>query len=356
MSTMIALEVDEGLRVAIIVVAIIGILLICIWRFILYTGWQYVRNEKSATPHGPVNVGLVNRRSGEQKYVKVGFSWVLLFFSGLLGIPLFLRCLYVWGAIFLVLCILYVFTPQMLPDTVHAVGAYLLLSWAFLTLQIWVGMKGNEMTAKNLLENGWSFSNPNAQETRFAMTKWNLSQSWASENTPSAVSLPKSHISMRLASSAKTDSVSQSRPVEQQLSTESIPRIREAKFDIYLRLCRAAGILAVSRPDSEEYEIAHRDLITICAGEFQFVASPEVSAALTEFLGHLQARNADHLGALKSEAQKLALACWRDTGAEFHLTSEEQQKMSEELSRGFGELPNTATPVASTGADVKMSI
>jgi len=72
-------------------------------------------------------------------------------------------------------CRLYIFGPQALPDTAHPGGTYLLLCLIFLALQIWVAVKGNEMTAKNLLEYGWSFSNPNSQETRFPITKWNLS-------------------------------------------------------------------------------------------------------------------------------------------------------------------------------------
>jgi hypothetical protein len=109
---------------------------------------------------------------------------------------------------------------------------------------------------------------------------------------------------------------------------ESHQRFWETKFDIYLRVCKAAGILAALRSDSDAYAIAENDLISIYSGEFQFIASPEVSAALTAFVDHLQAGSADHLGALKSEAQKLALVCRQDTGAEFHLTSEEQQKLS----------------------------
>jgi hypothetical protein len=193
------------------------------------------KQDEESGMRGPVNVDLVNQRSGEHKNVKVGFSWVLFFFSGILGIPLFLRRLHVWGAVFLVLWILYIFGPQILPDTAH---------------------------------------------------------------------------------SARSSA-----------TAESHQRFWETKFDIYLRVCKAAGILAVLRSDSDAYAIAEKDLISIYSGEFQFIASPEVSAALTAFVDHLQARSADHLGVLKSEAQKLALVCRRDTGAEFHLTSEEQQKL-----------------------------
>ena len=48
-------------------------------------------------------ITLVNHRTDELKNIKVGFSWVLFLFSIMLDIPLFLRRLHVWGAIFLVL-------------------------------------------------------------------------------------------------------------------------------------------------------------------------------------------------------------------------------------------------------------
>ena len=81
---------------------------------------------------GRVSVGLVNQRSGEHKYIKVGFSWVLSFFSGLLGIPLFPRRLHVWGAVFFALWVLYIFGPLMLPNSAHYAGVYLLLCLVFL--------------------------------------------------------------------------------------------------------------------------------------------------------------------------------------------------------------------------------
>jgi hypothetical protein len=69
-------------------------------------------------------------------------------------------------------------------------------------------------------------------------------------------------------------------------------------------------------PGSDEYAIAYRDLITIRTGEFQLVASRDVSSALNTFVDQLQTGNSDQIGTLKSAAQKLALACRQDTGAE----------------------------------------
>lgn len=48
-----------------------------------------------------MKVGMRNPKTGEIKQVKVGWSWTLFFFSGMFGIPLFLRGLHMWGAVFL---------------------------------------------------------------------------------------------------------------------------------------------------------------------------------------------------------------------------------------------------------------
>jgi hypothetical protein len=63
-----------------------------------------------------MSILLRNRSSGETKEVKIGFSWILFLFAGCLGVPLFLRRLYVWGGVFLALWIVYAVVPAMLPQ------------------------------------------------------------------------------------------------------------------------------------------------------------------------------------------------------------------------------------------------
>jgi hypothetical protein len=120
-----------------------------------------------------MSILLRNRSSGETKEVKIGFSWILFLFAGCLGVPLFLRRLYVWGGVFLALWIVYAVVPAMLPQE-DALGIVLFLNLVFFGLQIWLGIKGNEMTAKNLLENGWEFTGSESDAVRFARLKWGL--------------------------------------------------------------------------------------------------------------------------------------------------------------------------------------
>ena len=161
-----------------------------------------------------MHVTLVNQRTGELKNIKVGFSWTLFLFSGLFGLPLFLRRLYVWGAVFLALWLLYIFGPRLLAaqstelGMATAIDLWLLVNIIFLGLSIWVGIKGNEMTAKNLLENGWRFAEPNSQMTRFAIAKWGLSDQWISKNRELQVAPPISETNAEKIPSVLTEPIS----------------------------------------------------------------------------------------------------------------------------------------------------
>lgn len=44
----------------------------------------------------------------------------------------------------------------------------------FLGLEIFLGIKGNEMTAKNYLENDWTFVDPNSEITNMAKMRWGI--------------------------------------------------------------------------------------------------------------------------------------------------------------------------------------
>ncbi len=128
-----------------------------------------------------MNVTLKNPRTSEIKQIKIGWSWVLFFFAGLWGIPLFLRRLYVWGGIFLFLGIVgmcqswiaYLVAEDEATTAVMGIGT-LGFSLAYVGLNIFIAAKGNELTAKNYLECGWVFAMPNSMETVEAMRRWNI--------------------------------------------------------------------------------------------------------------------------------------------------------------------------------------
>jgi hypothetical protein len=119
-----------------------------------------------------MRVALKNPRTGEVKEVKVGWSWTLFLFAGVFGLPLFLRKLYIWGFVFLVLWVVNLLGPY--AAGADGIGISVLMFFVFLVLQIWLGIKGNEMTAKNYLEQGWDFADPRSEAVRFARGKWGI--------------------------------------------------------------------------------------------------------------------------------------------------------------------------------------
>ena len=119
-----------------------------------------------------MKISFKNPKSGELKDVKVGWSWTLCLFSGLFGLPLFLRKLNTWGFVLLALWIVNFILPAIAGD--DAAGLQFGMFAIFLGLEIWLGVKGNEITAKNYLEMGWVFADPLSENTRFAQGKWGI--------------------------------------------------------------------------------------------------------------------------------------------------------------------------------------
>lgn len=109
---------------------------------------------------------------GELKEVKVGFSWTLLFLSPIFGIPLFMRGLSQWGQAMFVLAAIQL--PELFIDTekwhnIALIGTVLAIGCA-----IYLGFKGNEITAKHLLDNGWDFAEDDNHATQLAKMRWSV--------------------------------------------------------------------------------------------------------------------------------------------------------------------------------------
>ena len=51
---------------------------------------------------------------------------------------------------------------------------YVLVGGVMLGLQIYFGIKGNELSGKNMLENGWQFADPDDHMTTLAKEKWRI--------------------------------------------------------------------------------------------------------------------------------------------------------------------------------------
>jgi uncharacterized membrane protein len=105
-----------------------------------------------------------NPKTNELRRVKLGFSWTIFLWAGVLGIPLFMRKLTGWGVLMAILGILS--TALLLVMPFIAVGAFF--------LQLYLAFKGNKLTAINLLEQGWEFYEPTSEFTKMAKQQWQL--------------------------------------------------------------------------------------------------------------------------------------------------------------------------------------
>jgi hypothetical protein len=120
-----------------------------------------------------MNLSMKNPKTGEIKPVQIGWSWTLFLYSGFFGLPLFLRGLNLWGGVFFVLSTISLVGPALVGDDV-ATGIAANMSVILFVLGIWVGIKGNEMTAKNYLDMGWVFLDPHSEATKVGKGKWGI--------------------------------------------------------------------------------------------------------------------------------------------------------------------------------------
>jgi hypothetical protein len=117
-----------------------------------------------------IYVGFKNPESGEIRQVKVGVSWVLLFFSTFIGLPLFYRGLVTWGVIYAGVWALVIF-PRIFFNSSEF---YLLTSLVALPMHIFMGVMGNEITAKSLLARGWRVVGADGEFTRMGLARWGI--------------------------------------------------------------------------------------------------------------------------------------------------------------------------------------
>lgn len=117
---------------------------------------------------------MKNPATGELRPVKVGWSWVLFLFASFMGIPLFLRKLYLLGCLMVAWNLLGMLTTPSEASRPEMAMFFVLQLVMQLGVLVWLGLKGNEYTAKNYLERGWVFVHPDAIETQYALKVWQI--------------------------------------------------------------------------------------------------------------------------------------------------------------------------------------
>ncbi len=104
-------------------------------------------------------VTMQNPFTRETETVPVGWNWRLFFLSPFFGIPLFKRGLTYWGMLFLALNGLAIL-GRFQADASGWSSLSVLSNLLALGFMVFIGLKGNELTARNYLSRGWTFVDP----------------------------------------------------------------------------------------------------------------------------------------------------------------------------------------------------
>jgi hypothetical protein len=121
-----------------------------------------------------IQVSFQNPQTGETRRVKLGWSWTLFFFAGLLGLPLFLRGLTTWGAVFAGFWAVNIGVSLLSGQSEEAAALAFMLGLVGTGLGVFIAMKGNELTAKHLLSQGWRVVEPGSEFVRMALSRWGI--------------------------------------------------------------------------------------------------------------------------------------------------------------------------------------
>jgi len=92
--------------------------------------------------------------TGAVKPIRPGFDWILFLFSGVLGLPLFLQGLPIWGAIFVALWVADLAIVWLGPES-WRLPAQAVIAATFFALQLWLGFFGRGLIVKAYLARGW---------------------------------------------------------------------------------------------------------------------------------------------------------------------------------------------------------
>ena len=126
-----------------------------------------------------MRIALENRRTGDRKWLAVGWNWNFLLFSPCLGIPLFFKGLPVWGAVMLTLGCFEFVTMSIVTGDSSTLQLVVVIAATFASG--YLAWKGNALIAKKWLARGYEFVMPDSAEARYAREHWGVETSPAAD-------------------------------------------------------------------------------------------------------------------------------------------------------------------------------
>lgn len=121
-----------------------------------------------------MRIALTHPGNGDTKFVETGWNWNIFWFAGMFGLPLFFRGLAMWGTVMVAIWSMQMATLMLSAASERAAAIHFLLGLASLGLCLYLGLRGNALTARRLFACGYDFRKPDSPEARFAIDSWDL--------------------------------------------------------------------------------------------------------------------------------------------------------------------------------------
>lgn len=119
-----------------------------------------------------MRVALRHPGTGRFRFVGTGWSWPIFLGAGFLGLPLFFRGLALWGVIMVLLWFLDLAVQFATTSSGEALSW--LLNLAIVGLCLFLGFRGNALSARHFVACGYDFARPDSSEARIATRSWGL--------------------------------------------------------------------------------------------------------------------------------------------------------------------------------------
>lgn len=121
-----------------------------------------------------MRVALRHRGTGDMKFIETGWSWPIFWFAGFFGLPLFFRGLALWGTVMVAVWSMQVAADLVATSADRANTIHWALALISTGLCVFLGYRGNALSARRLIACGYEFAKPDSAEARYAMESWNL--------------------------------------------------------------------------------------------------------------------------------------------------------------------------------------